>query len=726
LRLIRALAADAYVWGLGLETVYRLSKYNTIIGAPYNALKYGGVPAAWNNEATNAGDASVVYVNGFLKFDESPELVFTTPPTNPVPPFTYYVAAYYDAYGNDIGSFGTRTTPSRRATSYLLVGPTSRYAHLQTATIRGYTYPVMASDTNINWFLIRVRANTLIDASAPTSVPSIVNTVSHKFYLNTLREFEQNGHQPVPPANNFYYPPPNQDQINAAAPYQNTPICAVDGAPNCSPTPANQPTFFNQLGDAVRSNPIPRADTGLSGTLVSNLPNYVLAQYGAGPTSTYVVPSYGQQGKLDSFAPIGLSRNGFHVPDNWGPTQLEALQDGFQEGQQILQAFLNGAASDQCTNYWGIVNDFVGTYPNNDVGYLYRSFSAAEGGVSNYPLDAVYPTMPNLPSLTPGASPKPLDGNNTYTVTFVMPGSSPIPGPCTSASAGPISGILPPMYPEPTPPVFVEPAGFWSIHVYAEDPTQAAAPFIAQTSLQNLYYSTVDSQSTVTVDPACSTITVSPPNWGGNIVSSTPILFSDNAADYGLTPDTVYYAVCSAPNGCTSGCPNADGTFTFQVTTTWKQDLSADPSPVPIQGPPPSANAGIPVTLPTPVPGASPLQYGMVQPVTQLGSTQIKAHQLYVDPANNSLTLWFGPVLPPGAPASNWIPTPNTAYYQAVYNNSNISTNFQLTLRMYYPWAAAEPPPSGVPPSILPCTECHPPLHESYVPPTVVCVSCQP
>jgi hypothetical protein len=60
---ITALARDAYVWGLGLETVYRLGKYNTIIGAPYNALKYGNVPAAWNNEATNGGDASVVYIN---------------------------------------------------------------------------------------------------------------------------------------------------------------------------------------------------------------------------------------------------------------------------------------------------------------------------------------------------------------------------------------------------------------------------------------------------------------------------------------------------------------------------------------------------------------------------------------------------------------------------------------------------------------------------------------
>ena len=81
--IIKALAADAYVWGLGLETIYRLSKYNTIIGAPYNRLKYGSVPAAWNNEATNGGDASVVYINAFTNFARIPELVFTVPPTLP-------------------------------------------------------------------------------------------------------------------------------------------------------------------------------------------------------------------------------------------------------------------------------------------------------------------------------------------------------------------------------------------------------------------------------------------------------------------------------------------------------------------------------------------------------------------------------------------------------------------------------------------------------------------
>src|SRR5215471_17528149 len=70
--IIKALAADAYIWGLGPEYIWRFAQYNTIIGAPFNFFKYGQVPAAWNNEATNAGDASVVYMNAFVNFDDNP------------------------------------------------------------------------------------------------------------------------------------------------------------------------------------------------------------------------------------------------------------------------------------------------------------------------------------------------------------------------------------------------------------------------------------------------------------------------------------------------------------------------------------------------------------------------------------------------------------------------------------------------------------------------------
>jgi hypothetical protein len=659
---IEALAAEAYVWGLGPEFIERTSKYDTIIGAPFNALKYGAVPAAWNNDATNAGDASVIYISGFVSFDETPELVLTVPPSSN----QYYVAAYYDAYANTIGSIGTRTTPSDATTSYLLVGPKSPYAKKQTATIHGYDYPVMASDTNVNWFLIRALANTLIDASDSTSVPSVVNGVVQKFALNTLQEFEANGDQPVYPPT-FVLPPPTQEQIDEAAPYQNAPTDAV--------------VFFTQLGTAVATNPIPSRGTGLSGTALIDLPPWMVPQYGA--RTIYLVPSSGQKARFDSFAPLGLSKKGFRIPADWGIPQLQALQDGYERGQQILDDFITSAASDASTNYWGIVNDVVGTYPNNALGYLFRSLGVVEGGVPNIPLDAVYPT------LTENSSGQ-LKGDNTYELTFMPPASAnPTP---------PVEGIYPPMVSDS----IGNPKGFWSIHVYATDPTQATAPFIAQTSVLNTSYSTADT-AVLSVDAATNLMTVKAPNWG-TLVASTPILFGGDATAYGLTPDSVYY-VASVPTA------NADNTtYTFKISAQWLQELSDDPDPVPIQGP--GGNPGPIVDLLSPV-GAGALNYGMIKPVTQLGSSQLAANQLARN-ADGSLTLWFGPTLPAGAAASNWIPTPSTAYYSTLYPGIPVSTAFQLTLRMYYPT------PGNEPPSILPCTQaCAPPLHESYIPPLV-------
>jgi hypothetical protein len=656
---ITALAADAYLWGLGPEYIERFSKYNTIIGAPFNELKYGSVPAAWNNEATNAGDASVLYVSGFVNFDETPELVLTVPPSRN----QYYVVAYYDAYANTIGSIGTRTTPSDAMTSYLLVGPKSPYANKQTAKIHGYDYPVMASDTNVNWFLIRVLTNTLIDASDSTSVPSVVNGVVQKFALNTLQEFEQNGHQPVYPAS-FVLPPPTPEQVSKAAPYQNAPTDAVD--------------FFNQLGSAVAANPIPNRGTGLSGTALINLPAWIVPQYGA--RTIYLVPSYGQKEIFDAFAPLGLTKKGFRIPPDWDVAQRAALQAGYLLGQKILDEFIAKGAPDQSTNYWAILNDPVGTYPNNALGYLYRSLIVVEGGVANIGLDAVYPTEVG--------NPVPFDGNYTYKVTFTVPTSS--------NPTLPVAGIYPPMVSDSSG----NPKGFWSIHVYATDPTQGAAPFIAQTSVLNTSYSTADTP-VLSVDAATNSMTVIAPNWG-RLVASTPILFDGDASAYGLTPNNVYY-VASEP------IPNADHTtYTFQISAQWLQTLSA--GNVPIQGP--GGNPG-PIVVLSSTAGAGALNYGMVKPVTQLGSSELAANQLARN-ADGSLTMWFGPTLPAGAPASNWIPTPSTAYYSTLYPNTQVSTAFQLTLRMYYPT------PGNEPPSILPCTEaCGTELHESYIPPAV-------
>jgi len=87
---IRRLAAEAYVWGLGPQFTWRFAKYNTTISAPMNALTYGISPAAWNNSATNAGDSSVIYINGFMSFSSGTDLVLTVPPSSR----QYYVVNY--------------------------------------------------------------------------------------------------------------------------------------------------------------------------------------------------------------------------------------------------------------------------------------------------------------------------------------------------------------------------------------------------------------------------------------------------------------------------------------------------------------------------------------------------------------------------------------------------------------------------------------------------------
>jgi len=98
----------------------------------------------------------------------------------------------------------------------------------------------------------------------------------------------------------------------------------------------------------------------------------------------------------------------------------------------------------------------------------------------------------------------------------------------------------------------------------------------------------------------------------------------------------------------------------------------------------------------------------VVKPVAQPGSAQLTDGQLAKNP-DGSLTLWFSPSLPAGVAASNGIPTPSTAYFNTIYpDGSQVSTNLQLILRMYYPT------PGNQAPSILP---------ESYLPPVLQLVN---
>ena len=661
---IETLAKDAYIWGVAPEFVYRFGKYNELVTAPVNTFGGAGAAAAWNNQGTNAGDASVLYLNAMLDLSGkgrggTKELVLTVPPSQT----NYYVDVLLDGYINDVGSIGTRTTPSTRAQTYLLVGPTSPYAHDRIARIHGFTYRVMAFDTNRDWMLIRIRADSLVPAADPTSVTSILKNVVERFGLSTLSEFEARGHRPKYFKSGQYTP--TQEQIKRAAKWHTAPTNAV--------------AFFKQVGEAVRLNPLPTARTGLNGVPLRTLPSWVIPQ--ANARILYRNPSYGQRGTLALFRPLGLTANGFTVPRNWGQAQINALQAGMDDAKANVANIANSTQVTQATNYWAYINSGIGTYPNTPQGYLRRAVFVVFGGAT-LPQDNVYAGLNNLN----GTSATTLDGNNTYKLTFTPP--------VTNPATLPVVGTLPPTANDSQG----NPRGFWSITIYQPDATQSAAPFIPQASALNTAYSTANIPVTA-VDASTDTITVKPSAWGP-LVASTPILFGSTAAQYGLTPGVPYY-VATTPTRKIDPKTKAT-TYSFKVSTKWLQTLSAGNVPIQYSGAP-----GPVVTLTNPG-GPVNLQWGPIQPVSQLGSQQLTSGKLAKNP-DGSVTIWLAPTPPPDAPATNWIPTPSTAYYESLYpacvpqpgQAPPCSTVIQAVMRIYYPAPASNtqasilPPPNG-------------------------------
>jgi hypothetical protein len=651
---IQKLAASAYIWGIAPEFVYRFANYNELVTAPVNTFGGAGGVSAWNNQATNAGNASALYLNAMLDLSGAKgrggakALVLTVPPSKS----NYYIVALLDGYINAVGSIGTRTTPSTHAQTYLLVGPTSRYAHQRIARIHGFTYRVMPFDTNRGWMLVRIRADSLAPASDPTSIASIQKSVVERFGLSTLAEFERRGHRPE------YFQPgqytPTPEQIKRAAKWHTAPTNAVP--------------FFKQVGKAVRRNPLPTASTGLNGIPLRTLPSWIAPQPNA--NRRYRNPSYPQRRTLALFRPLGLTADGFTTPRNWGPAQVKALQDGYDASREYVNNKVTSIGATPATNYWTYLNSGIGNYPNNPQGYLHRAALTIYGG-ANLPQDAVYAQIGTLD----GTSATQLNRNNTYKLTFKPP--------VTNPTALPVIGTLPPTVNDRQG----NPQGFWSITVYQPDTMQSGAPFISQASVLNTAYSSANIPVTA-VDPSTDTITVKPTAWGP-LVESTPILFGPTAAQYGLTPGVPYY-IASTPTRKID--PNTKATtYSFQVSTQWVQDLSADNVPIQYSGMPgPVAqlsNPGGPVNL----------QWGPIQPVSQLGSQQLTSGELAKNP-DGSVTIWIGPTLPAGAPATNWIPTPSDAYYENLYPGISVPTPILPIIRIYYPAPGSNTQASILPP----------------------------
>jgi len=655
---IRNLAAQAYIWALAPEFVYRFLNYNTLATAPVNKLAGFTDVAAWNNPATNAGDASVLYLNSMINLSGkqteggATELVLTVPPSQDPTQNPYYVVNFLDQYINTVGSIGTRTTLSTETQTYLIAGPQSVYQHDTNVVIRGKEFRVLPTGTNLNWMLIRIRADTLAPSSSPNSTANVYKNVVQKFALNTLDEYLKNGNQPIYQSSfEFTF---TKEQLRRAERWQTQPTDAVD--------------FFLQAGCSLVIRPMPTRDVGFGGMPLAHLPSWVAQQ--ADATTTYENPSYGQQPTLDSFRPLGLTENGYAVPRNWGREQMLALQLGLEDGKLTLDRKLN-AHPELKMGFWKYDTN-AGTYANtfsttNSNGYTLRGAIVLAGGSANLAVDAVYAQTNNI-----GLSPIQLSGNNAYKITFAAP-----------TGHSPSLGTIPPLVLDQATG---NPLGFWSLTVYQPDNSESAAPFLMQSASLNTAYSSAN-LDVISVDPTANTITVV--NTDDAVMqASSPVFFSGSAAaSYGLTAGQPYYIVADPTPGTSGTTP----TITFQVSPIWKQKLSSNN--VPIQS---SGAAGPVVDL---LPGSGSFQWRPIQAVSQLGSQQITSGLLKPN-SDGSYTIWVAPKekLPAEADPHNWIPTPSSAYYNAIYgSNSNVNTGIRLMIRMYYP------APGCPGPSIMPC-----------------------
>ena len=297
------------------EFVYRFANYNELVTAPVNTFGgAGGGRRHGTTRRTNAGNASALYLNAMLDLSgEGPWRHQGARADGPAIEDQLLRVVLLDGFINDVGSIGTRTTPSTHAQTYLLVGPTSRYAHQRIARIHGFTYRVMPFDTNRDWMLARIRANSLVPASDPTSVASILKSVVERFGLSTLAEFEARGHQPKYFQPGQYTPTPEQ----------------ISGQKKWHTAPTNAVPFFKQVGQALRLNPLPTAPHRAQRHPAQD-PAELGRSAGQCDRRRYRNPSYGQRRTLALFRPLGLTANGFRIPRNWGPAQINALQAGIE------------------------------------------------------------------------------------------------------------------------------------------------------------------------------------------------------------------------------------------------------------------------------------------------------------------------------------------------------------------------------------------------------------
>jgi hypothetical protein len=472
---------QAYLWGYGPMTVWRLEQAKTNKLAPHNTFYHAEHLPDWQAPSpVSAPNLDVLYSSAFLDLGLDPDpdtdpdtdrnrgpQVLTIPASS-----TYTVVQIDDIFGNSQVSLGLRTQPGAFGGRYLLVGPsdpgfTDPLAHTADGFDANHVVPI---DTPHAWLIVRVPVSPYAVVGAPADLRgSLSYQLNTQFTLTPFRDCGQ---------------PPDPMDPEIAEKYEFAPDGPDSGA-----------QFFDWLGKAVAENPLP-THAAFSTTLLP-------------PTLMSPSASVGQTELFDSFAPIGLDATGFHA-DKLTQHQQSLLEIGARIGNLVLKAghrfMLIGPASQ---NHWHVLATCnIGKYPNTWPGYLMRSMAGYEGGIASLAVDGTYPlTGLDAQGLV-------LRGRHAYRIHFE-------------------AGKLPP----------ISPGGFWSLAIYTDTSASGSTanlPCVAAAAVNNTAYSNPATTPVILVDTTHFSMA---PEATTTYANNDTIYFADSVQVTGITPATPYY-VC--------------------------------------------------------------------------------------------------------------------------------------------------------------------------------------
>ena len=652
----------AYIFGNPYEMTYRTTQLDAELfeDVGYNKFFKTNFVTSWQSQGSApAPNNTTLYSVSWLDLKKQEQVLSAPKIDYP----NYYIMQFMDSATNAVASIGPRTSPSYgEAQDFLIVGPDSSYYDQEiwsadVETVDGLkTLPIIRTGTNITWVVMRQFVNGL-DVGSMEEVYEL-NSGSEQegggFQLASLKTYQEEGEVP--------WEAPKSDLDT-----EGLRILLFGSAPNQSAY-----RYFKQMGRGLKKNPIPKYQNFGEGETGVQVPSYTLWQGNRNPDQTsnlYPTDDWYEATAMDALnkkrilrklSAIGLSEKGFFpafdVSENSKLSSAYAFRAAYRDALKWLQGYAQNAITGRKKyNYWGPNNEGLGSYDNNDKGFVTRAIAVIEGGSANAPVDATYPTA-NYDS----------DKNkliSTYNYSVTIPANSKI---SKSSQDNPSAQIFGPA------------SGVSSLSIYQVNDGYAYSPNIIANSINNTAYTPVETTGTFVMESiggeSYLALEVEKPfNFLGDSSAGMAMIFrDDDARDYGLQAGEIYYMKDYVYQD--------DGD---KISFVFSDEYKFDFNRLGVNG-----TAGIPkpgtgkvgdVVVPDAKVGDT-VELGFINPVGTLGNYQLAVN----DPktgslieSSNSYIIDLNATSASVENLENWLPSP-----QAL---TKAAAGFQVMARYYYP-----------------------------------------